>query len=267
MKTLKQLMDLKGRVALITGGAGHIGSAIAEALAELGANIVLLDISEAQSNEIAVRLTKEYGIDALVLTVDLGNDEQIRAVPAQIIKKFGRFDILVNNAALVGTSDFKGWEVPFKEQSSETWRKALEINLTAAFVLTQACAEALEKSGHGSVINIGSIYGMVGPDWGLYEGTTLGNPAAYAASKGGLLQLMRWLATTLAPRVRVNMITLGGILRGHTDPFLSRYNARTPMQRMGSEEDVKGAVAYLASDASAYVTGQNIVVDGGWTAR
>jgi len=267
MKNLQQLMDLKGRVALITGGAGHIGGTMAEVFAELGATIVLLDINEEQSGDVAARLRKEYSGDVLVLTVDLGNDEQVRVVPEQVINKFGRLDILVNNAALVGTSNLKGWGVPFKQQSAQTWRTALEMNLTAPFVLTQACTEALEASGHGSVIMIGSIYGMVGPDWGLYEGTTLGNPAAYAASKGGLLQLTRWLAATLAPSVRVNMITLGGIFRGHTDPFLSRYVARTPLNRMGSEEDVKGAAAYLASDASAYVTGHNLVVDGGLTAR
>lgn len=266
MKTLKQLMDLKGRVALITGGAGYIGSAMAEAMAELGANVVILDINAEQASNVAERIEKEYGVETMALTVDIGNDEQVRAVPAQVVKKFGCLDIVVNNAALVGTSDLKGWGVPFKEQSVETWRKALEINLTACFVLTQACTEELEASGHGSVINIGSIYGMVGPDMGLYEGTNLGNPAAYAASKGGLLQLTRWFASVMAPKVRVNSITFGGVFREHKDPFLSRYIERTPLGRMATEEDAKGAVAYLGSDASAYVTGQNLVVDGGWTA-
>lgn len=266
MKTLKELMNLHGRVALITGGAGHIGSAMADAFAELGASIVILDINKQQSDEIAARVTKEYGVDAIALAVDLGNDEQVRAVPAQIIKKFGRLDILVNNAALVGTSQLKGWAVPFKEQSVETWRKALEINLTATFVLTQACAGALEQSDHGSVINVGSIYGLVGPQMELYEGTNLGNPGAYAASKGGLLQFTRWLASVMAPKVRVNSITFGGVFREHKDPFLSRYIERTPLGRMATEEDAKGAAVYLASDLSAYVTGQNIVVDGGWTA-
>lgn len=266
MKTVTQLMDLKGRVALITGGAGHIGSAMAEAIAELGGNIVILDIDAQQAEAVASRLVKEYAVETMAIQVDLGNDERVRAMPAEVIKKFGRLDILVNNAALVGTSNLKGWGVPFKEQSVETWRKAMDINLTAVFVLTQACAEALEASGHGSIINIGSIYGLVGPQMALYDGTNLGNPGAYAASKGGLLQLTRWLASVMAPKVRVNSITFGGIFREHKDPFLSRYVARTLLGRMGVEEDAKGAVAYLASDLSAYVTGQNIVVDGGWTA-
>src|SRR5437870_1912890 len=112
---------------------------------------------------------------------------------------------------------------------------------------------------------IGSIYGVVGPDLALYEGTPLGNPAAYAASKGGLLQFTRWLATSLAPRVRVNMLSPGGVERGQAEQFRTRYVAKTPLARMATEEDFKGAVAYLASDLSAYVTGQNLIVDGGWT--
>lgn len=266
MKNLKELADLKGRVALITGGAGHIGSAMAEALAELGANIVVLDINAEHAESVSENISKKYGAETLVLTVDLGKDEDVRAVPAQVIEKFGRLDILINNAALVGSLDLKGWNVPFKEQSVETWRRALEINLTAAFVLTQSCAEFLEASGHGSVINIGSIYGLVGPQMALYEGTNLGNPGAYAASKGGLLQLTRWLASVMAPKVRVNSITFGGVFRDHKNPFLFRYTSRTLLGRMTTEEDAKGAVAYFAGDLSAYVTGQNIVIDGGWTA-
>jgi NAD(P)-dependent dehydrogenase (short-subunit alcohol dehydrogenase family) len=142
---------------------------------------------------------------------------------------------------------------------------ALEVNLTAPFILTQACAPMLTVSGHGSVINIGSIYGIVGPYKSLYAGTTLGNPAAYAASKGGLLQLTRWLATMLAPDVRVNAITVGGVWRNQPEDFHRRYKKKTPLNRMAVEEDLKGAVAFLASDLSAYVTGHNLVVDGGWT--
>ena len=126
--------------------------------------------------------------------------------------------------------------------------------------------DALAAGGHGSVINISSIYGLSGPDWRLYEGTSLGNPAAYAASKGGLIQMTRWLATTMAPKVRVNAIAPGGVFRNTPEPFLGRYISRTPLARMATEEDFMGAVAYLASDLSAYVTGQCLAVDGGWTA-
>lgn len=266
MKTLKTLMNLQGRVALITGGAGHIGSAMGAALAELGAGIAVLDLNAEAAAQTAADLTAQFGVPALPLGVDLGDDDAVRAVPAAVVAGLGRLDILINNAALVGTSALKGWGVPFDEQSVDTWRLAMDVNVTAPFVLTQACHRALAAAGHGSVINIGSIYGIVAPDMSLYAGTTLGNPAAYAASKGGLLQFTRWLTTVLAPDVRVNAITIGGVSRGQAAAFQERYISRTPRGRMATEEDLKGAVAYLASDLSAYVTGHNLVVDGGWTA-
>jgi NAD(P)-dependent dehydrogenase (short-subunit alcohol dehydrogenase family) len=158
-----------------------------------------------------------------------------------------------------------GWAVPFGEQTVEAWDRALRVNLTSAFVLVQEARDLLGASGAGSVILFGSIYGQVGPDRSLYEGTSIANPAAYGASKGAIAQLARTLATTLAPSVRVYVITPGGIERGQPDAFVSRFRARTPLARMAVEEDVKGAVAFLASNLSAYVTGQEIVVDGGWT--
>jgi NAD(P)-dependent dehydrogenase (short-subunit alcohol dehydrogenase family) len=265
MKSLKELMNLDGRVAIITGAAGHIGSAMSEALAELGARIVVLDMTQTSCATEATRIHQIFNVETLPLAVDLADENAVRLVPATVLERFGQLDIVVNCAALVGTSGLKGWNTSFEEQQSDTWRLALEVNLTAPFLLTQACAEALAKSGHGSVINVASIYGVVGPDMGLYEGTSIGNAAAYGASKGGLLQLTRWLSTVLAPRVRVNAISPGGLWRNQPEPFHSRYVARTPLKRMGSEEDFKGAVAYLASDLSAYVTGHNLVVDGGWT--
>ena len=258
-------MDMRNRVALITGGAGHIGSVMAEALAEAGASVVLLDVDEAHARKKAFDIQQKYGVKVESLRIDIGQDDQVRSVPKMVLDRLGRLDILINCAALVGTSHLKGWAVPFKEQDIDTWRKALEVNLTSGFLLTQSCRDALRKDGHGSVINIGSIYGMVGPDLRLYEKTSMGSPAAYAASKGGLLQLTRWLATVLAPEIRVNMISIGGVFRNHEEPFLNRYQARTPLKRMATEEDLKGAALYLASDLSSYVTGHNLVVDGGWT--
>ena len=266
MKKISELMSLKERVAVITGGAGHIGAAMAEALAELGANIVILDISLESCLPVCERISKEYAVETLPLVIDLVQEEHVRRVPDEVLNKFGRLDILVNCAALGGTSKLQGWITPFEEQSVDTWKGALDVNLTAPFLLTQACTPALKKSGHGSVINVASIYGILGPDMSLYEGTPMGNPAAYAASKGGLLQLTRWLATVLAPDVRVNAITPGGVSRNQPEVFQRRYIERTPLKRMAIEEDFKGAVAYLASDLSSYVTGQNIIVDGGWTA-
>lgn len=266
MKSLKELMDLRGRVAVVTGGAGHIGGAMCEALAELGANIAVVDRLPDPCNQFCGQLREKYGVEAKPIVVDLADEIQTRSICPLVLTDFGRVDVLVNCAAFTGDSHLQGWCVPFGEQTADTWRKAIELNLTVPFILSQSCAEALARSGKGSIINVSSIYGMVGPDLRLYEGTNMGNPAAYAASKGGLLQLTRWMATVMAPTVRVNALTPGGVWRGQPDAFHQRYLARTPLSRMAQEDDFKGVAAYLASDASAYVTGQNIVVDGGWTA-
>jgi NAD(P)-dependent dehydrogenase (short-subunit alcohol dehydrogenase family) len=266
MRDLGALFDLHGRVAIVTGGAGHIGSAIADALAELGASIAIVDLERKSIEDVCSRIGNDRKVEMLAIPVNLEDEMALRTIPSVTIQMFGQIDILVNCAALVGTSGLDGWAVPLQDQSATSWRRALEVNLTAPFILAQLSADALAKSGNGSIVNVLSIYGLVGPDERIYEGTPMGNPAAYGSSKAGLLQLTRHLATTLAPSVRCNAITPGGVERGQAEPFIERYVARTPLKRMAIEEDFKGAAAFLASDASAYVTGQNIVVDGGWTA-
>jgi NAD(P)-dependent dehydrogenase (short-subunit alcohol dehydrogenase family) len=266
MRRVLDLMDLRGRVALITGGGGHIGAAIAETLAEVGASIALIDIESAHPNSLAARLKEEYGVATLPLVADLGDERSVRAAPAQVANELGSLDILIHCAAWAGASQLKGWAVPFAEQTVEAWEMAHRVNVTAAFVLVQEAQALLAASGHGSVILMASIYGLVGPDMRLYEGTDMANPAGYNSSKGALLQLTRYLATLLAPRVRVNAISPGGVWRHQPDSFHKRYTSRAPLQRMATEDDFKGAALFLASDLSAYVTGHNLVVDGGWTA-
>lgn len=250
MRTVRQLLDLTGRRALVTGGAGHIGGAVCDALRECGATVLSLD-RDARTCDLACDLAKEAAT---------------RAAVRKAAARLGGLDILVHCAAFVGETKLSGWAVPFRKQTVAAWDKSLRVNLTAAFTLVQEAQPFLEKSGRGSVILFSSIYGLVGPDFSLYKGTSMANPAGYGASKGGLLQLTRSLATGLAPRIRVNAISPGGVLRGQPAAFRRRYQVRTPLGRMAVEEDLKGAAAFLASDASAYVTGQNIVVDGGWTA-
>lgn len=259
-------MSLEGRVAVITGGAGHLGSAMANALAEAACAICIVDRPGSRMEELCEQLRSQWQVDAVCLAIDLESEDERAGLPTQVLQRFGRVDILVNNAAFVGDSNLKGWAVRFEDQQIDAWRRALEVNLTACFHLSQIFASLLRSHGKGSIINIGSIYGIVGPDLGLYEGTAMGNPAAYAASKGGVVQMTRWLSTVLAPEVRVNSISPGGIARGQSASFIQRYIARTPMRRMGSEEDLKGAIAFFASDLSAWVTGENLMVDGGWTA-
>lgn len=266
MKKLTELMNLRGRVALITGGVGHIGMAMADALAELGCDLCLLDRSSDSLVQSADRLKRDWGVRVETLAVDLEDENARSVIPDELNRALGRLDILINNAGFVGDSQLQGWVAPLEKQRIDTWRRALEVNLTAVFHLSQILSPLLREHGNGSVVNISSIYGVAGPDLRLYEDTAMGNPAAYAASKGGLIQLTRWLSTVLAPDIRVNCISPGGVSRNQPKMFVEKYIARTPLGRMGKEEDFKGAIAYFASDLSAYVTGENLMIDGGWTA-
>jgi NAD(P)-dependent dehydrogenase (short-subunit alcohol dehydrogenase family) len=265
MRSVSTMMDLKGRVAIITGGAGHLGSTMADALAELGCSICLLDRNAEALAKVSAQLKSTWGVPVAPLEIDLEDEAARAAVQSWVSEKFGRADILINNAGFVGDSQLKGWVVPFEEQQIGTWRRAVEVNLTAAFHLSQVLTPLLRANGKGSIINVSSIYGVAGPDMRLYEGTAMGNPAAYAASKGGLVQTTRWLSAVLAPDIRVNCISPGGIARNQPEAFVRRYEERTPMRRMGKEEDFKGAIAYFGSDLSSWVTGENLMVDGGWT--
>jgi NAD(P)-dependent dehydrogenase (short-subunit alcohol dehydrogenase family) len=261
-------MDLKGRGALVTGGAGHLGLAAAEALVEQGAKVALLDIDEAACRKASASLAKIAPDAAVPVACDLADEAATRGAVKTAAKALGRLDILVHAAALVGTTDLKGWSVPFPEQSVAAWDAGLRVNLTSAFVLVQEARALLAKGGHGSVVLVSSIYGLVGSDRSVYEGSGMNadRVLAYSASKGGILQLMRHLAALLSPGVRVNAISPGAVKRAQPPEFQRRYAERTPLKRLATEEDFKGAVAYLASDLSAYVTGHNLVVDGGWTA-
>jgi NAD(P)-dependent dehydrogenase (short-subunit alcohol dehydrogenase family) len=266
MRTIAEMSCLDGRRALVTGAAGHIGLAASEALIEMGANVALVDLDADACSQRAEELSSQRKDSAFALGCDLKDETATREAVRQAISRMGGLDIIVHCAAYVGTTQVPGWAVSFQEQSVEAWDAAMRVNLTSAFVMVQEAQAALTAAEHGSVIFFASTYGLVGPDMHIYEDTGMANAAGSGASKGGLLQLMRYLSTVLAPKVRVNAITPGGVSRGQPELFQERYNAKTPLGRMAVEEDLKGAVAYLASDLSAYVTGHNLVVDGGWTA-
>ncbi len=264
MATIAELSNLSGRRALITGAAGGLGSIFADTLAEQGASLILVDRPGSDLETLTSMLVHRWGVLVEVQYCDLEIQEDRKTLITTLKNSKQGLNILINNAAFVGSSNLVGWNVPFEEQSIETWRRALEINLTAVFDLCQGLYPFLQESGNASIVNIGSIYGMYGPDWRLYEGTDMSNPSAYAASKGGLIQLTRWLATTIAPRVRVNAISPGGVYRNQPKEFVERYESKVPIGRMASEEDFRGAIAYLVSDLSRYVTGHILCVDGGW---
>lgn len=268
MRSIAELQNLTGRRAIVTGGAGHIGFAAAQTLAELGAKVALLDLDASACDARAATMNTTRAGCAIGVACDLADEKTTRAAMQSAIHALGGLDILVHTAAFVSTTKITGWAVPFEQQTVEAWDAGMRVNLTSAFVMAQEARAALAASDHGSIILVSSIYGLVGSDAATYEGAGMNSDRvlAYSASKGGLLQLMRHLAALFAPRIRVNAISPGGVARGQPEPFRERYAARTPLKRMATEEDMKGAVAYLASDLSAYVTGQNLVVDGGWTA-
>jgi NAD(P)-dependent dehydrogenase (short-subunit alcohol dehydrogenase family) len=266
MKTIKNLMDLKNRIALIAGGGGFIGTAFGETLAELGATVIIMDVDPDKTERAADQIRGHFPDTALrTMTADLGNHRSIENAINDISGEFKQLDIVVNCAAFYPPADTDGWCCGFDQQTPEIWRQCIDLNLTSAMTLAQACTPLVRFSGRGSIVNVSSIYGMVGPDLRLYEDTAMGNSAAYAASKGGIIQITRYLATVLAPDIRVNTISPGGVWRGQAEVFTDRYNQKTPLRRMAVEEDLKGAIAFLASDMSAYVTGHNLVVDGGFS--
>lgn len=250
MKKIEELINLQGRKTLVVGGIGHIGLAACETLKELGAKVAVMDLE---------------GKGDLFFPCDLRNEKETRKKVQEVIQQLNGLDILIHCAAYVGTTKIPGWVVPFEEQTVETWEQAMRVNLTSAFVLIQESKKALQQSGHGSVLLFSSVAGILGPDNRLYEGTTMQSPAGYHASKGGLLQLTRYFAAILAPKIRVNAISPSGVWRNQPQVFQERYQQRIPLGRMATEEDMKGAIVYLASDLSRYVTGHNLVIDGGFT--
>lgn len=260
------MMNLKGRRALITGATGGIGQKITETIAELGGSLVLVDKPDADFQQLVEQLQSRWATDINCIECDLEDESSRKELISKVQGQYDQLNILVNNAAFVGMSDLEGWVTDFPQQRVDTWRRALEVNLTAVFELSQGFASQLQQGKGGSIINIASIYGVLAPDYALYKGTNMGNPAAYSASKAGVIQLTRWLATTLAPHVRVNSISPGGIARNQPTVFVKRYMDRTPLRRMAIEDDLKGVIALLSTDASAYITAQNLIVDGGWSA-
>lgn len=260
-----ELFDMSGRVAIVTGAPGQLGTAIAETLAELGANVVVVSRTEAECEEVAERLTSEYQ-RALSAPADITEPGDIETVLELVDDEFGRLDVLVNNA-------YSGSAGSFDELTADQVRDVFEVALTGMFLVTREALPLL-LDGSSSVINVSSIYGLVAPDHSIYGQSELNNPVHYGMAKAGVIQFSRWIATRFGrDDLRANTLTPGGIYnpeledrRDYNDVFVPNYEERTPLGRMGSPEDVKGAVAFLASDASQWVTGENVIVDGGWTA-
>lgn len=268
----RSLFDLSGKVALVTGASGIIGQHVCRGLAAHGADVVLVDVQEEAAAQQAESLVEVYGVRALPLRCDVSDPDEVTHVVERAVSEFGRIDILHNNAA--GKSeDLAAFFAPTENYELEQWRAIMDVNLDGMFLVAQAVGkQMIEQGDGGSIIQTASIYGVVGPDARIYEGSfyldrEINTPAVYAASKGGVVALTRYLSTTWASHgIRVNTLTPGGVESGQNDAFIQRYSSRVPLGRMARAEEMVGAVIYLASDAASYVTGQNLCVDGGWTA-
>ena len=264
MAEYSQLFDVSGKSVLLTGGAGQLGRKIAETFILLGANVILVDKDDQELEKVVKEFEKNLDVKIDFFVCDLEVEEQRLLLINKFLNSSKKIDVLINNAAFVGTSELGGWNTSFEFQSIETWRRALEVNVTAAFQLVQGLTKVLRRVSSPSIINIASIYGVYAPDWRLYDDTEMNNPAAYSVSKAGLIQLTKWMASLLGPEIRVNAISPGGIARNQPDNFVEKYISRTSLGRMAVEDDLVGTVVFLASPASKYITGQNIIIDGGW---
>jgi NAD(P)-dependent dehydrogenase (short-subunit alcohol dehydrogenase family) len=252
----KGLFSCENKVALVTGGAGLIGKEIVTGLHEFGAKVYVADIDRDK----AEGLTKDK---IRFKYLDITSEDSINNAVSEIVKEEGRIDIVVNSAY----PQTRDWGAKFEDIKFDSLKENLTSSLGGLFICCRAVAEQMKKQGGGALINIASIYGVTAPDFSIYKGTEMTMPAAYAAIKSGVIALTKYIATYYGMHnVRANSISPGGIYDGQPGPFVERYSQKTPLGRMGKPHEVVGAVIYLASDASSYVTGENLMVDGGWTA-
>jgi NAD(P)-dependent dehydrogenase (short-subunit alcohol dehydrogenase family) len=262
--------NLEGKVALVTGGAGILGRHFCAALADSGADVAVLDLSPTAGQEVAEEISDRFGVRALGVGADVANPSSIRKAVDEIEAGLGPIDILHNNAASKGNDMQRFFAAP-EEYSQDMWRNIMSVNLDGMFWVAQAVGARMASRGRGSIIQTASIYGIVSPDQRIYKGShymggAINTPPVYAASKAGVVGLTKYLATYWAPKgVRVNCLTPGGVESGQNETFKNSYAARTPMGRMADAHEMTGALLFLASDAASYVTGHNLVVDGGWS--
>lgn len=259
---------LEGRVALVTGGAGILGQHFVRALHDAGASVAVVDLRLPDAQAVADAL----GPRAAAFACDVADAASVQACVAAVVERFGRIDILHNNAA-TKTANAREFFTPFEDYSLATWREVMGVNIDGMFLMAQAVGRQMLQQGQGgSIVQTASIYGLVGPDSRIYEGSNylggaINTPAVYAASKAAVVGLTRWLATHWATQgIRVNCLVPGGVSSGQNSEFSDRYSQRVPMGRMAQADEMTGALLYLASPASSYVTGQVLAVDGGWTA-
>lgn len=265
----KTRINLEDKVAVVTGATGILGRRFCHGLAEAGASVIVSDLDEQQCSELAAELGARYAGTSSPCVCDVTDRASLEALRDHVLDQYGRVDVLHNNAASKG-QDLGEFFRSFEDYRLETWREIMAVNCDGMFLTAQVIGSemARQRSG-GSIIQTASIYGCYAPDMRIYEGSeylgmSINTPAAYAVSKAAVVGLTRYLAAYWGDKnVRVNTLTPGGVESGQNDLFKTRYAARVPMGRMAQADEMVGALVYLASDASSYVTGQNLIVDGG----
>lgn len=258
----RNMFDLKGKVVVVAGGAGLIGKELVRGFAGLGAAVILADADGIRAKAVA-RECKNACLKAVPRRLNIAEEKSINEFIKSIHDEYRRIDVWVN-AAYPRTKD---WSARFEKVTSKSWSRNVDAHLNGYFLCCQKAAEYMRAQGSGSIINLSSIYGLVGPDFSVYKGTSMTMPAAYSAIKGGIIGFTRYLASYYGRYdVRVNCVSPGGVYNGQPGSFVKRYEAKTPLKRMANPDDIVGGVIYLASDAARYVTGHNLVIDGGWSA-
>lgn len=260
----RDMFDIRDRVVAITGGLGQLGQQFSGELERCGARVAILDAAVTEERRDGNRWQ---------LRCDITQRASLEAALARLEESWGVPHALINNAALDSPPNAPADEnAAFEQYSLETWNRVIDVNLTGTFLSCQVIGSAMARAGRGSIINISSIYGILSPDQRIYdyrreEGAPFCKPVAYSASKGAILNLTRYLATYWAKQgVRVNTLTFGGVHNNQDPRFLSGYTARVPLARMAKADEYNGAVVFLISDAASYMTGSNMIIDGGWSA-
>lgn len=268
----RRLFDLTGKTVIVTGGVGILGRGFCRGLAEFGANVVVADLRGDEAREFADELARDYGGGALGVACDVADQTSVTELVQRSLDRFGRIDGLHNNAASK-SADLKAFFAPVEDYSLAEWRQVMSVDLDGMFLVAQAVGVQMKRQGRGgSIVQTSSVYGMVASDKRIYEGSQylglpITNPPVYAAAKAGLIGLTRYLAAYWGDLgIRVNALVPGGVESGQNDIFKQRYAARVPLGRMALADEMVGALVYLISDASSYVTGHSLVVDGGLTA-
>jgi NAD(P)-dependent dehydrogenase (short-subunit alcohol dehydrogenase family) len=275
-KPVAELFRVDDKVALVTGGAGLLGRRYCEALLEAGGKVVIGDLDGQRAESLSAELS---ATDSLGLRLDVADEASVQSVVDAAVERFGRLDILVNNAALTvrGGSERlrpEDYFAPFERYPRAMWDLAVSVNLTGMLLCAQAAGRQMLEQGGGVIVNIASTYGVVAPDQRLYEGvsspyaeTGFNTPVAYAVTKTAVLGLTRYLATYWARKqIRVNALTPHGVYDNHDETFVRNFVYRSPLGRMARNDEYRGALLFLVSDASSYMTGANLIVDGGWSA-